>query len=196
MLVLYHAWESPFSARVRLVLAEKSVVYRSEVVSEHDRSPYLLEEDGFILPCATAICEYVDEVYPGPTLMPVEARGRALVRSYIGLCDLELAKPVEILKHSTHPERVVRARERLRKVLISDGGAARLEPRGPYLLGEFGMADLCLAPWVIWIENSELLADLVSPQFRAWVGRLRARSSVMTDPFFLRGIRYGVPRAA
>ncbi len=88
---LYHMPLSPFSRKVRLVLAEKKL--EVELVQERPwekRIDYLrnnpagsvpmLEIDDVTLCDSNAICEYLEEVYPTPPLMPKTPVARAEVR--------------------------------------------------------------------------------------------------------------------
>jgi glutathione S-transferase len=91
MIQLYQFALSPFCRKVRLVLAEKKL--EVELVDEryweasaefHRRNPAgkvpILRIDGMLLSDSGAICEYLEEVYPTPQLMPKSAAQRAEVR--------------------------------------------------------------------------------------------------------------------
>nr|WP_229421181.1 glutathione S-transferase N-terminal domain-containing protein [Telluria antibiotica] len=45
--------------------------------------PALLTDDGVLLTQSLAIVEYLDEVYPEPPLLPLEAATRAWVRAFV-----------------------------------------------------------------------------------------------------------------
>jgi maleylacetoacetate isomerase len=95
-LTLYTYWRSSAAFRVRIALALKGLDFRS--VPKHllrdggeQRQPdYLalnpqglvpaLVDDGFVVPQSLAICEYLEELYPEPRLLPGSARDRATVR--------------------------------------------------------------------------------------------------------------------
>ena len=86
---LIDAARCPFCARVRLVLAEKSVVYETVEIDLRNRPQWLFElnpagkvpvlDDGFALPESAVIMEYLEERLPAPALLPSghEARARA-----------------------------------------------------------------------------------------------------------------------
>ena len=92
-LVLYHAWASTCSQKVRLALAEKRIAWEGRVVNlrsfEHLSPEFLalnpdamvpvLLHDGLVLRESSVINDYLDEVYPQTPLMPPGPRGRALV---------------------------------------------------------------------------------------------------------------------
>lgn len=99
MRTLYHLWLSPFSRKVRLMLAEKRLEADLLIEKVWERRPeflalnpagevpVLIEPDGTVLADATAICEYLDEVRPDPPLIGRDAVARAEVRRLIGWFD-------------------------------------------------------------------------------------------------------------
>jgi len=92
-LVLYHAWASTCSQKVRLALAEKGLVWQGRVINlrafEHltpefmalnpDAMVPVLLHDGLALRESSVINDYLEDVFPQPPLMLAGARGRALV---------------------------------------------------------------------------------------------------------------------
>lgn len=98
MIKLYHVPLSPFCRKVRLCLAEKGL--EVDLVEERywERDPDFIRRnpagkvpviriDGLTLSESAAICEYLDEVYPTPALMPRDPRERAEVRRLVGWFD-------------------------------------------------------------------------------------------------------------
>src|SRR5690606_25242848 len=95
MPILYHLWLSPFCRKVRLALRERNIDFELKLEEVWRRSdefllmnpagtvPVLVEDDGKVLADSNAICEYIDEVYPAPSLIgntPIErAETRRLV---------------------------------------------------------------------------------------------------------------------
>ena len=88
---LYHVALSPFCRKVRLTLAEKRI--EVELVEERywekstdflRRNPAgkvpVLRYDNRLFSESQAICEYLDEVVPGPALMPRDPEARYEVR--------------------------------------------------------------------------------------------------------------------
>ncbi|UZD90777.1 glutathione S-transferase family protein [Cognatishimia activa] len=95
---LFHAPLSPFCRKVRLSLAEKKI--ECELVEERyweqdpdfmRRNPAgkvpILKIDGKILTESAAICEYLEELHPEPSLMPKGPEARHEVRRLIGWFD-------------------------------------------------------------------------------------------------------------
>lgn len=99
MRTLYHHWLSPFSRKVRLVLQEKRLDTEEKLYLDWERLdqflalnpagtvPVLVEEDGTILSGHQAICEYLDETYPDPPLLPRDPRQRAEARRLVAWFD-------------------------------------------------------------------------------------------------------------
>ena len=95
MRVLYHLWLSPDCRKVRVALLEKGLVFelRAEYIWERRDEflalnpagdvPVLVESDGSALSGSNAICEFLDEVHPDPSLIGRQALGRAEVRRLV-----------------------------------------------------------------------------------------------------------------
>ncbi|ABG29795.1 glutathione S-transferase family protein [Roseobacter denitrificans] len=95
---LFHVPLSPFCRKVRLSLAEKKIDVElvEERYWEEDpefmrRNPAgkvpVLKIDGVIMAESAAICEYIEETRPDPSLMPKDAIARAEVRRLVGWFD-------------------------------------------------------------------------------------------------------------
>ena len=102
---LYQTYLSPFPTRVRLVLYAKGLdIPFVEPPGIHDgsgkgdylkinplgRVPTLELDDGRTLPESEVICEYLEDMYPSPTLRPADPWARAQVRLISRLCDFYL----------------------------------------------------------------------------------------------------------
>jgi glutathione S-transferase len=102
---LYQTFLSPFPTRVRLLLYAKGIdIAFVEPPGIHDgsgkgnyldinplgRVPALELDDGRVLPESEVICEYLEDVYPTPTLRPADPWARAQVRLIGRLCDFYL----------------------------------------------------------------------------------------------------------
>ena len=82
---------SPYVRKVLAALELKQIAYRVDPIipffgddrfaqmSPLRRVPVLVDGD-FVLPDSTAICEYLDEAYPGPALLPADPKERARAR--------------------------------------------------------------------------------------------------------------------
>ncbi|MFD1509183.1 glutathione S-transferase family protein [Lacimonas salitolerans] len=95
---LYHVPLSPYCRKVRLVLAEKKI--ECELVEERywEQSPDFLRRnpagkvpvlkiDGKTMSESTPICEWLDEVYPQPALIPRDTDARYEVRRLVAWFD-------------------------------------------------------------------------------------------------------------
>ena len=93
-MILYHYPSSPSSAKVRLVLQEKGIAWDSRVVDitrgEQFAPDYLvlnpagvvptLMQDGRAVRESLVICEYLEEAFPGTSLVPTNYVERARMR--------------------------------------------------------------------------------------------------------------------
>lgn len=98
MAKLYHVALSPFCRKVRLVLAEKKI--ECELTEERywdastdflRRNPAgkvpVLRLDGLTMAESTPICEYIEEKYPDPKLLPEEPEARYETRRLVAWFD-------------------------------------------------------------------------------------------------------------
>ncbi len=103
---LYHLPLSPFCRKVRLVLAEKRV--EVDLVEERPwerrldflrmnpagKVPVLVTDEGAVLAESRAICGYLNETMPEPSLMPGDAAERAEVRRLVAWFDDKFQREV------------------------------------------------------------------------------------------------------
>lgn len=98
MAKLYHVALSPFCRKVRLVLAEKKI--ECELIEERywdassdflRRNPAgkvpVLRLDGLTMAESTPICEYIEETYPDPPLLPQDPEERYETRRLVAWFD-------------------------------------------------------------------------------------------------------------
>lgn len=97
MIVLYHALHSTCSQKVRICLYEKDLPWESRLVAldrnEHLTEQYLrlnpngvvptLVHDGEPIVDSSVICEYLDERFPAPSLVPADPVRRAGMRAWM-----------------------------------------------------------------------------------------------------------------
>ena len=184
-MTLYDADRCPYCARVRLVLAEKGVPHETVVVDLDDRPAWIyeknatgrvpvLEEDAFVLPESDVICEYLEERYPEPPLLPADPAERALARLAIFRFDDRLGDDYYALRRGEDG-----AAERLDARLADLD--AELEAR-PFLTGrEFGLADVAYLPWVLRARERLGISLEPFPALSAWVERCLERPSVAAE---------------
>lgn len=99
----------PNPKAVRMFMAEKGIdiplVKVDLMGGENRREPYLVKnpagqtpalelEDGTVLAEITAICEYLDEISPAPSLIGETPEERALTRMWVRRIDLNIVEPM------------------------------------------------------------------------------------------------------
>ena len=106
MRVLYHFLLSPFSRKVRVVLAEKNLDFTMKAEKPWERRPeflalnpagevpVLIEPDSTVLAGCNAIVEYLDEVYREKMLIGINAIDRAEVRRLVEWFDSKMNREV------------------------------------------------------------------------------------------------------
>ena len=102
MRILYHVTLSPFSRKVRLVLAEKGLEFTLKFEKTWERRPeflalnpagevpVLIEPDGAVVVGTEAVVEYLDEVYPEKRLIGETPAERAEIRRLIAWFDVKM----------------------------------------------------------------------------------------------------------
>jgi len=156
VLTLYSARDCIHCHRVRLVLAAKGVTYDLVPVdlddppedlldlNPYNSVPTLVDRD-LVLYDTSVICEYLDERYPHPPLMPVDPLSRARLRLAIVRIEndwLTLVDQIDAGGKSADA-----ARKTLRDELIKNASAFKASKF--FLSPEMSLADCALAP-LIW----------------------------------------------
>ena len=156
ILTLYSAADDVQCHRVRLVLAAKGVVYDLEIVNPKsppedllDLNPYntvptLVDRD-LVLYDTGVICEYLDERYPHPPLMPVDPLSRARLRLASVRIERDWLPYVAQIDAGGRPAEA--ARKRLREALLAS--LPLFKAAKFFLNPELSLADCALAP-LIW----------------------------------------------
>jgi RNA polymerase-associated protein len=156
ILTLYSGSDDVQCHRVRLVLAAKGVVYDLENVNPKappedllDLNPYntvptLVDRD-LVLYDTGVICEYLDERYPHPPLMPVDPLSRARLRLASVRIERDWLPFVGQIEAGGRPAET--ARKRLREALLAS--LPLFKAAKFFLNPELSLADCALAP-LIW----------------------------------------------
>ncbi|HYL88733.1 MAG TPA: glutathione S-transferase family protein [Burkholderiales bacterium] len=219
MLELWHEWNSVHSFKVRVVLAEKNLSWtghRIELLKfEHLQPEYrrlnpnavvpTLRHDGRVVLESSVICQYLDEAFPEPALLPAEPYARAKARAWLKYFDdvLHPALRAVSFERMYRPLLAALPRAELERRLASHPDPKRaqafLQPSGgtvdtaplrraverieaelhdEWLGGDaFGLADVALAPFVERLEHLGHV-DFFGGRTRGWAKRILERPSV------------------
>lgn len=156
VLALYSAADDIQCHRVRLVLAAKGVTYDLVQVDPAkppedltDLNPYnslpTLVDRELTLYDTSVVCEYLDERYPHPPLMPIDPLSRARLRLASVRIERDWLSEIQHIRAGGRPADV--ARKHLREQLL---GALPLFKAAKFFLNpEMSLVD-CLVTPVIW----------------------------------------------
>lgn len=156
VLTLYTTADDVQCHRARLVLAAKGVSYERVLVDPArppedlvDLNPYastptLVDRD-LTLFDTSVVCEYLDERYPHPPLMPIDPQSRARLRVAAVRIEKDWLTEVDIIRAGGRPADA--ARKRLRAHLLSS--VPLFKAAKFFLNPEMSLADCLVAP-VIW----------------------------------------------
>lgn len=156
VLTLYTTADDIQCHRVRLLLAAKGVSYERAMVEPGkppedlvDLNPYattptLVDRD-LTLYDTSVICEYLDERYPHPPLMPIDPLSRARLRLAAVRIERDWLPEVDIIRAGGRPADA--ARKRLREQLLAS--LPLFKAAKFFLNPEMSLADCLVAP-VVW----------------------------------------------
>jgi glutathione S-transferase len=191
--------QSPFAGKARAAFAEKGIEVELVEIHPTKRPPRLaelnpfnrvpvLEADGLVLRESSVICEWVEDTYAEPPLLPADADRRAFARLWSRTIDDTLVTPyflgmrkMAFGKADDDPADIV---QRLH-ARVPRGWAALEEALGvhdgPWLAGEqFTLADLSGLALAVrlpeWTPQMQPDAN-EHPRAAAWLDALRARPS-------------------
>ena len=199
MRLLYHLPHSPFSRKVRLVLAEKRLPFELRVEKTWERRseflelnpagtvPVLSDENGLIVSESAAICEYLDEAYPDVPLIGRTLAERVEVRRLV--CWFDLKFNHDVTRHLLG--------EKIMKRMAGRGqpdtgalrvGYANLKGHLEYLgyLAEsrkwlaganLSLADFSAAAFLSALDFIDAVDWTVSAAAKDWYARMKSRPS-------------------
>jgi RNA polymerase-associated protein len=156
VLTLYTLADDIQCHRTRLVLAAKGVSYdRVEVdpgrppedlidLNPYGTTPTLVDRDLTLYDTAV-VCEYLDERYPHPPLMPIDPLSRARLRLASVRIEKDWLPEVDTIREGGRPADA--ARKRLREQLLAS--LPLFKASKFFLNPEMSLADCLVAP-VVW----------------------------------------------
>ncbi|MEO8808744.1 MAG: glutathione S-transferase N-terminal domain-containing protein [Rhodanobacter sp.] len=157
MLTLFTSADDVQCHRARLVLAAKGVGYDRIVVdpahvpdelrqlNPFESTPTLVDRD-LVLHDPTVVCEYLDERYPHPPLMPIDPLSRARLRAAAVRIEREWLAEVAMIGDAAG-RTAEGARKRLRESLLS---TLPVFKAAKFFMGsEMSLVDCLVAP-VVW----------------------------------------------
>jgi len=195
---------SVYTRIARLILEEKHIAYDLQEVDVFaDSGPTLdylkyhpfgkvpcLKQGDFTLYETTAICRYVDEIFPVPSLQPDNAIKRAKMNQIISMMDSYayqamvwdvFVQRVSIPEEGGHADEqiVTGAMDIIDIVLLQlEASIAGQE----FLLGEsVSLADLHAFPMLLYFEYTRDGKTMLEnyPELRQWLQRLKLRDNVI-----------------
>jgi len=188
VMTLYSDPMSPYSHRVRMVLAEKNITVEVMDVDPleipddlMDLNPYgtlptLVDRD-LRLYESRIIMEYLDERFPHPPLLPVDPVSRATSRLYLYRVDKDWYSLADTIL--TGKKEATKARKELRESLIAT--APVFESKPFFMSDELSLVDCSIAPllWRLPVLGIELPNQ--AKAVRVYAERLFQRESFQTS---------------
>ena len=199
MRLLSHLPLSPFSRKVRVVLAEKGLEFEmcSEKIWERRKDflalnpagevPVLVEEDGSVLADSSVITEYLEECYPDPALLGADAHGRAEIRRLVAWFDMKFYREVgqnlvgeKVMKRflGLGAPQAAAIRAGKANLPVHLDYIAWLTDRHNWLAGDFfSLADICAA---VHLSTLDYIGDVPWDQYgpaKDWYARIKSRPS-------------------
>ncbi|KAL4198133.1 hypothetical protein AMTRI_Chr03g44380 [Amborella trichopoda] len=171
---LIGAWPSPFVLRARVALNLKSVDYeflqetlgnKSELLLRsnpvYKKVPVLLHHDQPICE-SLIIVQYIDEVWPGPAILPKDPSERALARFWAAYVDDKVFPAMQGMMKAQGQEEEKSVIDQLLGGLQLLEGALREVGKGKRFFGgdEIGYIDIALGSMLGWMRVTERFSEL------------------------------------
>jgi len=199
MRVLYHFALSPFSRKIRLVLAEKRLPFelREERVWERrpeflalnpaGQVPVLVEDSGLVVPDSAVITEYLEETYREVPLIGATAAERVETRRLVAWFDGKFAREVtdKLLVEKVIKRLIGRGVPDASAIRAGYGSlrthlsyVAELAESRRWLAGEtLSVADLAAAAHLSVLDFAGEIDWSVAPAAKEWYARIKSRPS-------------------
>lgn len=199
MRTLHHFWLSPGSRKARLALTERRLPFELELERTAERRPeflamnpagdvpVLVEADGTVVAGHGPICEYIEEAYPGASLLGDSPAERAEARRLTAWFDDKFAREVtDNLVGEKLMKRLLRSGQPNAQAIRAGLANIRyhldyigwLAERRSWLGGDrFGLADIAAAAH---LSTVDYLGDVPwdeHPGAKDWYARIKSRPS-------------------
>ncbi|CAN6300331.1 unnamed protein product [Urochloa humidicola] len=182
---------SPFAIRVRLALSIKGVSYeyveqnlfnKSELLLKlnpvHKKVPVLIH-NGKPMCESIVIVQYIDELFPGPAILPADPYERATALFWAAYVDNKLFPPLMgILMAKTEEERAEKVTEMSAAVSQMEEAFATLSEGKAFFGGDsIGFLDIMLGCFLLWFEavrrmfQVKIINASNTPLLAAWAER-------------------------
>jgi len=190
---------STYVRTVKMLLAEKGYTAFEQVPlnvlqgepkqPEHlARHPFgkvpVLDHDGMRILETSAIVRYLNDVLPGPSLVPATPKDRARMDMIIGIIDsYGYSALVSVAGYHLFPDFVGGKNEAMRAAGIDNGRkvlALAMQTKGgsPFIAGDLSLADLFLAPIIFYVAlTPDAAAVFDIDGFAAWWTAIQALPS-------------------
>ena len=199
-IVLWGFDASTYVRTVKMVLAEKGVTQFKQVplnvlqgepkTPEHlARHPFgkvpVLDHDGVRILETVAIARYLNDVFPGKSLIPATPKDRARMDMIVGVIDSYGYGALlgGVAAYHLFPDFVGGKNEAARQSGIAQGRATielamKTKGSSPFIAGELSLADLYLAPIVFYVSltpDKDTVFDIDG--FPDWWAKMQALQS-------------------
>lgn len=157
VMTLYSSDTSPYSHRVRIVLAEKNITHDVQHVdpdslpedlaelNPYNSVPTLVDRE-LVLYDSKIIMEYLDERFPHPPLMPVDPVSRAKSRLLLHRIDHDWYSLLDAVEGKTEKSSATACRELQEALTVL---APIFEQKPFFLSDDFSLVDCAVAP-LLW----------------------------------------------
>lgn len=201
----------PFAQRTHLVLEEKGVPYGIAEIDLANKPDWFLAlspygkvpvlRRGADVVCESAIInEYLEEIFPTPSLLPLDPGARAAARFWIDYANVKFTPTWYklLLAQDRHLQQELKGELGDHFLVMERDGIGRLGGAGPYWMGSAPtLLDFTFYPWFERLPVVATYRDFRLPEacrrLKAWAGVMAKRASVqkLTHPpeYYIRNAR-------
>uniref|UniRef100_A0A0C9S7J8 glutathione transferase n=1 Tax=Wollemia nobilis TaxID=56998 RepID=A0A0C9S7J8_9CONI len=186
---------SPFAMSCALALREKGVQFQEVEENFPNKSELILRSNPVQVPVllhngkavsqSLVICEYIEEAWPTPPLLPDSPYHKALARFWADYINKKFIETGLKLMKKFGEEHETARKEIVKQFVTLDRA---MSAEGPFFLGEkMSLADVALVPLLPWMTSFEVLGDLKFPdaqecgRMHRWLAPMRANSNAVAS---------------